>query len=321
MEEIDQLSLLPDEVLLQIISYSSQPIDFLFWSTGCNKRSSTICRDINLINTIKDRFTKTRFDYRQYGSTFFRIFYLPDQSITRIARYEKYRKYVIHLREKNIDEEIMKCVLLSTWDVTKNVLTVYNKVTVTKDTRDDIETIEPYNYKFSFNTPPQISYICQLENGVPHGSFQHMLSNFTIGFEHGIIQSYKSRDIDVKLNDNDKVDMTVNDRDDNDFMKIVNEIKVVDGIITLFRPPEDNETFYTPDTPFYDVNDLGAQPVEYKLVLRGLKRWVSSFIHKFLIVDVKGEKINMIDSASFIKTSIKELDIYRELGIYKEYVM
>lgn len=290
------LSCIPDEVLLHIISYATQPSNFLFWNTCC-RRTSIICRDSNLITIMKQRFTKNRLRLKiSNGPEQMDIIsYLPNQDIVCVRRY-LHVSISINLKRAKIQKHHW---LLSSYDFVKNEFTTYPYI----ETSNPPIEMEHDDCIFLFDSPnPKCAHCtCQMKNGKPHGILHHKFYIFEATFDNGIIQSYKDEYTDVKLNDKGKVDMIYKRGD--------TTIKIVDGIIISYH---NNQMFPIFPTLHFDngiIQSDNPQLVSYNEVVNHLIHWHHYFQCEFL--DISYE-IKLIDSDSFIGACMSDLENYVE---------
>lgn len=302
MKEMDLMSLLPDEVLLHIISYSSQSNDFLFWSTRCNKRFSAICRDTKLITMMKDRFTKSyihidsEFDEKNID----RVFHLPNRQVTRVM---KYKAYSIYIRKSTIENKKSRPFeLVSEYDFVKGILTSY----VPSETRAlpmsyAGEIVDYKNSEFILTPPSKVDYRCELSpEGVPC-LYQNMQYKFDLFFEHGIIQSYQANYINAQVNAHGKLDMKCDHKH--------SLIEIKDGIIISFHQTQEFDGRGDGQAFDYDNIDGVTDSESYRQAVIKLQRWNSLFRYRFL--NVNSNEIKMIDTPTFVQESIPDLKGYK----------
>lgn len=311
------LSLLPDEIILHIISYSIQPSDFFNWST-CSKRTSIICRASNLIAIMKQRFTRRRFIFSQDNDNVDVISHLPNQYITRVRKYGIGVRYMTYYVKGRPPRKLYR-ILLSEYDFAKGLLIAYSYERKTRDEKKDTIIVDHGDQTFSLNTPNNIMYTCQMQDGKSHGMFRSLCYNFEVIFDHGIIQSYKSKSVNIEVSNQGKVNMLIGSGHDasRDGLKV----KIVDSVIIVFKQGQ----VYSPvkvlsynsellnlishNSEFNDrIVTESDYPLLYDDVIIELQNWNSKFIYK--ILDISSEKIKIVDSATFIRAAIPNLVDY-----------
>lgn len=222
------LTLLPDEVILQIIYHSTCPSDFFGWSICC-KRISIICKDQNLITMMKRRFIRSRIKLLNGTARLDIVYELTNNQIIDVMSYSIYNS-------RNRDGPIYQ--LQSRYDFVNNVLYSYQAgfqhdfcrpyqsiVDQQIMLNEKVETIRHNGKSIILFGSIDAKSVCPIENGVPHGLYQNFNYGINIVFNYGEIQLYKDKHTTAKLNKNGKVNMIC--KRENLFIEIKNGILLV----------------------------------------------------------------------------------------------
>lgn len=297
------LTLLPDEILFHIISYATQPKDFLSWNTCCRK-IGIICHDTNLINIMKERFTKSRVELSDDEKRLHMIYNLPNGQVVRVMAYEIYG-------ELNVECPIYR--LYSKYDFVNNILHSYfvdceaaeqrsyrDIVDNLKILNEFVEIVESDNKNIVLFGSVIPTSTCSIKDGKPQGLYHNLEYNIEIKFENGRMESYKDEHTFADRNINNKLNMVHKSENCH--------IKIVDSVIKLFDQvsKKNRKRFY------YNSDDLDNSIAIDKAIRKLFFNWGILLPVMFLVI-IESEP-RFLDSSLFMQSYVCRLTDY---DVYK----